>query len=100
VRIFHMPAARNDVLVPSLSVVLGMYGAFAQVLVDRSDDAASKMLVLQTSFMAKHTYLADGSSEGQAHLQVSPSCPPPTPPTPPTPTPPPPPLSLFTRNRS
>jgi len=30
----------------------------------------SCLFTLQTSFMAKKTYFPDGSSEGQAHLQV------------------------------
>ena len=39
------------------------------VLVDDCKNAKSKVVVLQTCFMAKHTYLANGDQQGHAHLQ-------------------------------
>ena len=39
------------------------------VLVDDCNTASSKVVVLQTSFMAKHSYLANGDQQGHAHLQ-------------------------------
>ena len=39
------------------------------VLVDDCKNGRSKVVVLQTCFMAKHTYLANGDQQGHAHLQ-------------------------------
>jgi len=39
------------------------------VLVDDCNNAKSKVVVLQTCFMAKHSYLANGDQQGHAHLQ-------------------------------